>query len=341
MLEQIDLIKQQLQKEKPASEEELEKFRLKFLAKKGEITQLFDKFTTVPAEEKKTLGKELNTLKQEAQKIYETYKGQLKLLSKQKKIQQEDYTLPPPEDTLGSFHPITILKLKILSFFEKMGFAIVDGPEIEDDWHNFSALNFRTNHPARDMVDTFFITQNPPTMLRTHTTSVQVRIAENQQPPIRAISLGKVYRNETISARSHCMFHQVDGFYINEQVTFQNLKQLLASFMHTLFGPHANIRLRPAYFPFTVLSSEIDVDCTMCKGKGCNICKYTGWLEIMGAGMIDPQVLQNSHIDPDRYTGYAFGMGLERVAMLLYGIDDLRLFTQNDSRFLKQFKVFP
>jgi phenylalanyl-tRNA synthetase alpha chain len=340
MLQQLDLIQKEIEQYHPTTFQELEEFRIKFISKKGVIAQLFAEFGQLPAADKQALGSKLNMLKQSVQEKYKVYATQLQATSKQTTSVNEDYTLPPPTDTLGSRHPINLLKNKILEIFEKIGFSVVEGPEIEDDWHNFGALNFSPNHPARDMLDTFFISQSPDILLRTHTTSVQIRVAESQAPPIRAISIGRVYRNETISARSHCMFHQVDGFYVNKNVSFAELKQMLLYFLSNLFGEDIKMRIRPSYFPFTEPSVEIDINCRMCNGSGCNICKHSGWLEIMGAGMIDPNVLTNCHIDPTSYTGYAFGMGLERVAMLLYQINDLRLFTENDVRFLKQFKAY-
>lgn len=340
MLEKLAYIQQEIESYQLTTTEELESFRLKFISKKGLISQLFAEFAKLGPDEKRTLGSKLNILKQNAEEKYKLGATQLQAIAKQSLSTNEDYTLPPPADTLGSLHPISLLKAKIVDVFSKIGFTLTEGPEIEDDWHNFGALNFPPNHPARDMLDTFFISQNPDILLRTHTSSVQIRIAESQQPPLRAISIGRVYRNETISARSHCMFHQVDGFYVDKNVSFADLKQVLFYFMSSLFGEGIKMRLRPSYFPFTEPSVEIDINCRMCSGNGCNICKHTGWLEIMGAGMIDPNVLENCHIDPNMYTGYAFGMGLERVAMLLHQINDLRLFTENDVRFLKQFKAY-
>jgi len=340
MLQQLSLIQHEIEQYHPTTLQELEEFRIKFISKKGSIAQLFAEFGQLSPADKQALGSKLNALKQSAQEKYKAYTAQLQAISKQTTSVNEDYTLPPPTDTLGSRHPINLLKDKILEIFEKIGFSVVEGPEIEDDWHNFGALNFSPNHPARDMLDTFFISQSPDILLRTHTSSVQIRVAESQTPPIRAISIGRVYRNETISARSHCMFHQVDGFYVNKNVSFAELKQVLLYFLRSLFGENIKMRIRPSYFPFTEPSVEIDINCRMCNGRGCNICKHSGWLEIMGAGMIDPNVLKNCHIDPASYTGYAFGMGLERVAMLMYQINDLRLFTENDVRFLKQFKAY-
>lgn len=340
MLEQIKLIEQEAEQSQPHTLAELEAFRLKFVSKKGAIGQLFNELAQLSPTDKRNAGQALNTLKQQVQEKYNYWAAKLQATVQQATSSQEDYTLPPPSDTLGSRHPISLLKEKIINIFEKIGFAMVEGPEIEDDWHNFGALNFPPNHPARDMLDTFFISQSPDIILRTHTSSVQIRIAESQEPPLRAISIGRVYRNETISARSHCMFHQVEGFYINRGVSFAELKQTLSYFLNSLFGEEVQVRLRPSYFPFTEPSTEMDITCRVCRGKGCNLCKNTGWLEVGGGGMIDPAVLKNCKIDPTVYTGYAFGMGLERIAMLLHQINDLRLFTENDVRFLRQFKAY-
>jgi phenylalanyl-tRNA synthetase alpha chain len=337
MVEQVNGLKTEIEAYRIQSETDLEAFRLKFIAKKGVLAELFTQLKDSNPTEKKALGKVLNDLKESAQQKYDMLSAQLKQATKQMGSSTEDLTLPPPNDSLGALHPLTLVKYTILRLFEKIGFTIADGPEIEDDWHNFGALNFPPNHPARDMMDTFFVDQDPVRLLRTHTTSVQIRIAEQQTPPIRSITVGRVYRNETISARAHCIFHQVDGFYINHQVSFAELKQTLLYFIKGLFGPEVNMRLRPSYFPFTEPSVEVDIDCRVCQGKGCNVCKYSGWVEIMGGGMIDPAVLQNCQIDPVAYTGFAFGMGIERIAMLLYEMNDLRLFTENDLRFLKQF----
>ncbi len=340
MLEPIKLIQQEVEQSQPRTTEDLEAFRLKFISKKGVIGQLFNELSQLGPAEKRNVGQALNKLKQQAQEKYDFCATQLQAAPQQAASNHEDYTLPPPSDTLGSQHPISLLKNKIIEIFEKIGFNMVEGPEIEDEWHNFGALNFAPNHPARDMLDTFFISQSPDILLRTHTSSVQIRVAESQKPPLRALSIGRVYRNETISARSHCMFHQVEGFYVNKGVSFAELKQTLSYFMSSLFGEQVQVRLRPSYFPFTEPSTEIDITCRVCGGTGCNICKHTGWLEIGGGGMIDPAVLKNCHIDPTIYTGYAFGMGLERIAMLLHQINDLRLFTENDIRFLRQFKAY-
>jgi len=342
MLEKIQAIQKALEESHPKEGAALEHFRRHFIGKKGVIAELFKDFAHLSPAEKIEIGPKINRLKQDALEKFKHYSHAISntLASPSPALPAEDYTLPSPTNQVGARHPISLLKNKIVSIFNKIGFNFIEGPEIEDDWHNFGALNFPENHPARDMHDTFFLGQDMPALLRTHTTSVQVRVAEKQAPPIRSISIGRVYRNETISARAHCMFHQVDGVYIDKNVNFVALKQLLTYFMHSLFGSKINVRMRPSYFPFTEPSTEIDIDCTMCQGKGCTICKHTGWLEIMGAGMIDPAVLDNCDIDSTQYSGYAFGMGLERVAMLLHQINDLRLFTQNDQRFLKQFHAY-
>jgi phenylalanyl-tRNA synthetase alpha chain len=249
-----------------------------------------------------------------------------------------DFTLPVPPDAVGSRHPLTIVRERMLQIFERMGFNISEGPEIEDDWHNFTALNFPLNHPAREMQDTFFVEKNPDVVLRTHTSSVQIRVMEKQKPPIRTISPGRVYRNEAISARAHCMFHQIEGLYVDKNVSFADLKQTLFHFVRELFGIEMEVRFRPSFFPFTEPSAEIDISCLICKGKGCNVCKHSGWVEIGGAGMLDPDVLKNCKIDAEEYSGFAFGMGIERIAMLKYQVRDLRLYTENDIRFLNQFK---
>ena len=283
---------------------------------------------------KKEFGRQLNILKNNAlSKVEELKSSSVETPSAPKS--NIDFTIPGQPNDIGSRHPITIIRDRIINIFSHLGFSISEGPEIEDDWHNFTALNFPEEHPARDMQDTFFI--NEDIALRTHTSSVQVRVMENNQPPIRTISPGRVYRNEAISARAHCFFHQVEGLYIDKGVSFADMKQTLMYFTKAMFGNETKIRLRPSYFPFTEPSAEVDVSCTICKGKGCNVCKYSGWLEIMGCGMVDPNVLENCKIDPDLYSGYAFGMGVERIAQLIYEVNDLRLYSENDLRFLKQF----
>jgi phenylalanyl-tRNA synthetase alpha chain len=316
--------------------EELENFRLKFLSKKGQISQLFEDFKTVPNEQKKLIGQEINKLKQAAQEKFDALKEKLEDSCTQEK--KEDYTRPGEPIELGSRHPISIVRNEIISIFARLGFTVAEGPEIEDDFHNFTALNFPPEHPARDMQDTFFIEKDPDILLRTHTSGTQVRVMETQQPPIRSIFPGRVFRNEAISARAHCIFHQVEGLYVAENVSFADLKQTLMYFAKEMFGEQTQIRLRPSYFPFTEPSAEMDVSCSICGGKGCNVCKYSGWLEILGCGMVDPNVLEKCGIDSEKYTGFAFGMGIERIAMLKFQIKDLRLYFENDVRFLRQFK---
>lgn len=316
--------------------EEIEAFRIKYLGKKGIINDLFAEFKNVPRENKKEVGQKLNELKISLQEKINTLKNALE--EKSDSHSDIDLSLPGDPIHMGTRHPLSIVRNEIIDIFKRLGFTISEGPEIEDDWHVFSALNFPEEHPARDMQDTFFIEKNPDILLRTHTSSVQVRVMENSQPPIRTISPGRVFRNEAISARAHCIFHQVEGLYIDENVSFADLKQTLLYFAKEMFGEQTKIRLRPSYFPFTEPSAEMDVACNICHGKGCNVCKYTGWLEILGCGMVDPNVLDSCKIDSKKYTGFAFGMGIERIAMLKYGINDLRLYFENDVRFLNQFK---
>ena len=334
MLEKVDRLLKEVNEFNPKSNEDLEFFRLKYLGKKGELTQLFKIFKSIPNENKKEFGQEINTLKKNVQDKIDVFKDSFKT---SKKSQRIDLTRPVNVDGLGSRHPISLIRNQITSIFNKIGFSLSEGPEIEDDWHNFSALNLPEEHPARDMQDTFFIQTNPDILLRTHTSSVQVRYMEKNKPPIRTLSPGRVYRNEAVSARAHCFFHQVEGLYVDESVTFADLKQVLLYFAKEMFGEQTKIRLRPSYFPFTEPSAEVDVSCNICREKGCNVCKNTGYLEILGCGMIDPAVLDNCGIDSKKYSGYAFGMGIERIAMLKYGVNDLRLFFENDIRFLKQF----
>lgn len=326
-----------------SSKEELEQFRLRFLGKKGVLNDFFARLKEVDPSERKAFGQLVNELKQAAEEKVALFREQL-----EEQIVADvaiDPTLPGNPIVAGSRHPIMIVRNQMLSIFNRMGFSIAYGPEMEDDFHNFTALNFPPEHPARDMQDTFFIDDNPdqtlyngPLTLRTHTTSVQVRVMEKLKPPFRAVSPGRVYRNEAISARAHCFFHQVDGFYVDEKVSFADLKQTLLTFAKEMFGADTAIRLRPSYFPFTEPSAEVDISCTLCGGKGCNVCKYTGWLEILGCGMIDPNVLENCNIDSSKYSGFAFGMGVERVVMLKYGIKDLRILSENDARFLSSFR---
>ena len=315
---------------------DLENFRLKFLSKKGLIGEVFSLMKTIAPQDRKQFGQQVNLLKQNAEEKFESFKLQFEEKTEQQQL--IDITLLGEPLESGAMHPLSIIRNRIIEIFGAIGFTVSDGPEIEDDWHNFSALNFTEDHPARDMQDTFFVQKNPDLALRTHTSSVQVRIMENNKPPIRTISPGRVYRNEAISARAHCFFHQVEGLYIDKDVSFADLKQTLLYFAKEMFGTDTKIRLRPSYFPFTEPSAEMDISCTFCKGEGCNICKYTGWVEILGCGMVDPAVLDNCKIDHQEYSGFAFGMGIERITMLVYDINDLRIFSENDVRFLKQFK---
>ena len=336
MISKIDELIQETDKFLSTSKEEIEKFRISMLGKKGKITSLFAEFKNVPNEQKKEFGQKINELKNKTLDKVNELKN--KVSSDTDNKSGIDLTMSASEFKLGTRHPISIVRNEIIDIFNRLGFTISEGPEIEDDWHVFSALNFPEEHPARDMQDTFFIEQRPDILLRTHTSSVQARVMENQEPPIRTISPGRVFRNEAISARAHCIFHQIEGLYIDEDVSFADLKQTLLYFAKELFGQETKIRLRPSYFPFTEPSAEVDVTCSLCGGKGCNVCKYTGWLEILGCGMVDPNVLESSNIDSKKYTGFAFGMGIERITMLKYGIKDLRLFFENDVRFLSQFK---
>ncbi len=336
MLQKIDQILTEARDFTAASREEVEQFRIKYLSKKGVIAELFNSFRSLPPEEKKEVGRRLNQLKQLITEKVEVLTAEIR--EPESGRGEVDLTLPGAPVQLGARHPISIVRKEIISIFERLGYTISEGPEIEDDWHVFSALNFPPEHPARDMQDTFFIRKEPDVLLRTHTSSVQVRVMEREQPPIRTISPGRVFRNEAISARAHCIFHQVEGLYIDENVSFADLKQTLLYFAREMFGRQVEIRLRPSYFPFTEPSAEMDISCQICGGKGCNVCKYTGWLEILGCGMVDPNVLEFCHIDSEKYTGFAFGMGIERVAMLKYQVRDLRLYFENDIRFLKQFQ---
>lgn len=337
MLEKITLLSSEIDSFKAITQEEAELFRIKFLGQKGVLKSLFDDFKNLPVEEKKIVGQRLNDLKNKAQEKYTDIKSQIEKNTVITAGDKPDLTLPVSHQKLGSRHPVSIVKNEIIEIFSRLGYVISEGPEIEDDWHNFSALNFPEEHPARDMQDTFFISKNPDIALRTHTSSVQVRVMENQKPPIRTISPGRVFRNEAISARAHCIFHQVEGLYIDENVSFADLKQTLLYFSKEMFGEKTQIRLRPSYFPFTEPSAEMDISCFICEGKGCPVCKHSGWVEILGCGMVDPAVLENCKIDSKKYTGFAFGMGIERIAMLKFRIDDIRLMFENDVRFLKQF----
>ncbi len=338
MREKIDHLMEEVEAFTAQTKEQVEEYRIKWLSKKGEISALFEDFRTVPNEMKKEIGAQLNKLKVRAEERITELKEKFENASADSKSQTADHTTPGyPTIQLGSRHPLSIVKNEIIDIFSRIGFTVSDGREIEDDWHNFTALNTPENHPARDMQDTFYVSLNPEMVLRTQTSSVQVHIMERQKPPIRTISPGRVYRNEAISARAHCQFHQVEGLYIDENVSFADLKQTLLYFAREMFGAETKIRLRPSYFPFTEPSAEVDISCTICGGKGCNVCKYSGWVEILGCGMVDPQVLDNCKIDSNKFKGFAFGMGIERIAMLKYQVKDLRLFFENDVRFLKQF----
>ena len=324
----------------PATAEEVESFRIKFLGSKGIVKELFDEFKSVGPEEKRVFGKVLNEFKQVAEAKFEASKAQFESSTSTQKL-DTDLTLPGEGMELGARHPLQLVRREIVEIFKKLGFTVAEGPEIEDDWHNFSALNFPEEHPARDMQDTFFIkkgVEKGDIALRTHTSSVQVRMMEQGKPPFRSIMPGRVYRNEAISARAHCFFHQIEGLYVDENVSFADLKQTLFYFVQELYGEGTQVRFRPSYFPFTEPSAEMDISCSICKGAGCNMCKGSGWVEILGCGMVDPNVLENCGIDSKKYTGFAFGMGIERITNLKYEIKDLRLFSENDVRFLKQFQ---
>ncbi len=337
MKERIEELLNEIEAFSASSKEHVEEFRIKILSKKGKVTELFDDFKLVAPELRKEVGQKLNELKNKAQDKINHLKEKFEdaVDTKDANI---DLTLPAENIAVGSRHPLSIVRNQIVEIFSRIGFTISEGPEIEDDWHNFTALNTPADHPARDMQDTFYISENPDIVLRTQTSSVQVHIMEGTQPPIRTISPGRVYRNEAISARAHCQFHQVEGLYIDKKVSFADLKQTLLYFSKEMFGEETKIRLRPSYFPFTEISAEMDISCPFCKGEGCNICKGAGWVEILGCGMVDPSVLDNCKIDSKQYSGFAFGMGIERIAMLKYQVKDLRLFSENDVRFLKQFK---
>lgn len=342
MLENIEKLLEEIKSISPKTKEEIEQFRIKYIGKKGIITGLFQEFKNVPNEQKKEFGQMINTLKKQVLEKVSELRDSLE--QTEDYSGQNDLSLPGDNLNMGSRHPVSIVRNEIIEIFSHLGFTVSEGPEIEDDNHVFTKLNFPPEHPARDMQDTFFIHKNEDEtqrqndiLLRTHTSSVQVRVMENQKPPIRTISPGRVFRNEAISARAHCIFHQVEGLYIDKNVSFADLKQTLLYFSREMFGKNTQIRLRPSYFPFTEPSAEMDVSCKICNGKGCNVCKYTGWLEVLGCGMVDPNVLKNNTIDSEKYTGFAFGMGVERLAMLKYQINDLRLYFENDIRFLEQF----
>lgn len=319
-----------------SSNEELEQFRIKYSGKKGILNDLFALFKTVAPEERRETGRLLNELKEAVQLKLESLKAGIDTVDN-KPVKNLDLTLPATDDHMGSRHPLAIIRKRIIDIFGRIGYTVAEGPEIEDDWHNFSALNFAPEHPARDMQDTFFIGSNPEVLLRTHTSSVQVRVMEHTQPPIRMTFPGRVYRNEAISARAHCFFHQVEGLYIDKNVSFADLRQTMMYFAKEMFSPDTKIRLRPSYFPFTEPSAEMDISCNLCGGEGCAFCKYTGWVEILGCGMVNPAVLTNCGIDPSVYSGFAFGIGVERITNLVFNVKDLRIFSENDVRFLRQF----
>lgn len=336
MKEKIDTLWEEIKSTPVSSPQELEAFRIRYLGSKGVVKDLFGELKHVPNEQKKEVGQLLNNFRNNTEALYEQWKEQLS--STTSSDSGLDFSRPGNNEPVGSRHPLSLVRSEIIEIFSRIGYTVSEGPEIEDDWHNFSALNFAPEHPARDMQDTFFVEKGENEMaLRTHTSSVQVRVMENSTPPIRTISPGRVYRNEAISARAHCFFHQVEGLYIDKNVSFADLKQTLLYFAKELFGENASIRMRPSYFPFTEPSAEVDVSCTICNSKGCNVCKYTGWLEILGCGMVDPNVLEASGIDSKIYSGFAFGMGIERISQLKYKVNDLRLYSENDVRFLRQF----
>ena len=342
MLDKISDIQQEIEQFEVGSPAQLEQFRLRFIGRKGVVAELFEELKQVPPAERRVVGQMLNGLKNFAQAQFDAFSQFVgPQPSAAGTASPVDLTLPTVPNLTGTQHPLNLVRQRIIQIFERIGFNVADGPEIESDWYNFGALNFPANHPARDMQDTFFVEKSADAddvLLRTHTSNVQIRLMECQKPPIRSIMPGRVYRNETISARAHCMFHQVEGIYIDRNVGFRDLKDTLYHFVKEMFEPGTQIRFRPSYFPFTEPSAEIDISCQICGGRGCNICKYSGWVEIAGSGMVDPQVLINCGIDPDEYTGFAFGMGIERITQLKYVVNDLRLYTENDVRFLRQFE---
>ena len=335
MIEEIKTLLGRVAELKAENEEQLEQLRLEFLSKKGKVNQLVAEFRNVAADQKKEVGIYLNQLKTALQDRFNTLKQEL--ATTEDDHSALDLTRTPYPITLGTRHPLSLVKQEIIDIFGRMGFSLADGPEIEDDWHVFGAMNFAEDHPARDMQDTFFVETHPDVILRTHTSSVQSRVMEHTEPPIRVICPGRVYRNEALSARAHCFFHQVEGLYIDKEVSFTDLKQVLLAFAREMFGADTKIRLRPSYFPFTEPSAEMDISCNICGGEGCGFCKHTGWVEILGCGMVDPAVLEANGIDSKVYKGYAFGMGVERITNLKYQVNDLRLFSENDVRFLNQF----
>ncbi|RCR69753.1 phenylalanine--tRNA ligase subunit alpha [Larkinella punicea] len=348
MLDKVKEIYQEIELVQIQSKDQLEQFRLRYIGRKGVVTDLFEKLKQVPQEDRRAVGQELNSLKDFAQQRFKEFSTSLENSQTDDVTGPADLSLPVVPNQYGAQHPLMIVRQQIIRIFGRIGFSVADGPEIETDWYNFGALNFPDNHPARDMQDTFFVEKKSSgapadLLLRTHTSNVQIRLMEHQKynttfQPIRAIMPGRVYRNEAISARAHCMFHQVEGLYVDKNVGFKDLKDTLYHFVKEMFAKDVKIRFRPSYFPFTEPSAEIDISCQICHGKGCNICKHSGWVEIAGSGMVDPNVLLNCGIDPEEYTGYAFGMGVERITQLRYGVNDLRLYTENDVRFLRQFQ---
>jgi phenylalanyl-tRNA synthetase alpha chain len=336
LLQKIAAYKQEIEAITPDGPDSIEAFRIKFLGSKGIVKHVFAELRHVPEEKKREFGQILNEFKKFAETAYETWK-QPSASHRSSPENSLDLSLPGDSQPLGSRHPISLVLNRIVHIFGRLGFAVEEGPEIEDDWHNFTALNLPENHPARDMQDTFYIHRQPDWLLRTHTSNVQVRVMEKQKPPIRIICPGRVYRNETISARANCFFHQTEGLYVDENVSFADLKQTLYFFVQEMFGMNVSVRFRPSYFPFTEPSAEMDISCLICGGSGCSVCKHTGWVEILGSGMVHPKVLENFGIDSNTYSGFAFGMGIERICQLKYRINDLRLYAQNDVRFLKQF----
>lgn len=337
MLEKINSLKGVIEALNAATKDEVEALRIKYLSKKGEVSSLFNDFRNVPNEQKKEIGQKLNELKTLATEKINALREAIE--NSQSEDSAIDLTRTAAPAPLGKRHPISLVRNEIIDIFSRLGFTIAEGPEIEDDWHVFSSLNFADDHPARDMQDTFFIQRNPDVLLRTHTSSVQSRVMTTTQPPIRIICPGRVYRNEAISARAHCFFHQIEGLYIDKNISFADLKQTLLYFAREMFGPETQIRLRPSYFPFTEPSAEMDISCHLCGGKGCNFCKHTGWVEILGCGMVDPNVLEACGIDSKIYSGYALGMGVERITNLKYRVKDLRMFSENDVRFLDEFEA--
>lgn len=337
LIDNIQNLLKEVDQLKADNAKELEALRIKYLSKKGVISDLMNQFRTVAPEQKKEIGIAINKLKNEAFNKINTIREQLAEAKPSEAPKDLDLTRTPYPIPLGTRHPISLVKNEIIDIFSRLGFCLADGPEIEDDWHVFGSMNFPDDHPARDMQDTFFIESHPDIILRSHTSSVQSRVMEKQQPPIRVICPGRVYRNEAISARAHCFFHQVEGLYVDEKVSFADLKQVLLLFAQEMFGKGTKIRMRPSYFPFTEPSAEMDISCNICGGKGCGFCKHTGWVEILGCGMVDPAVLDANGIDSSKYMGYAFGMGVERITNLKYQVSDLRLFSENDKRFLEEF----